>query len=90
MPKVIKFHSRAKDGSDEQYISNFQHVKDGIVIDEVAYKSVEHYYQSMKYKPEHRGMFKGLDAELSTAKLARSAGGKGAMRKKWLDMCCLT
>lgn len=81
MSKVIKFHSRAKEGSDEQYLSTFQHVKDGIVIDEVPYKSVEHYYQSMKYKPEHRGMFKGLDAELSTAKLARSAGGKGAMRK---------
>ena len=79
--KIIKFHSRAKEGSDEQYLSNFTHPKEGIVIDEVIYKSVEHYYQSMKYKPEHRGMFKGMDAELTTAKLARSAGGKGAMRK---------
>lgn len=77
----IKFHSKAKSGSNEQYLSNFQHVKDGIVIDEVPYISVEHYYQSMKYKPEHRGMFKGLDAELTTSKQARSAGGKGNMRK---------
>lgn len=79
--RIIKFHSRAKEGSDEQYLSNFTIVKDGIVIDEVPYKSVEHYYQSMKYKPEHRGMFKGLDAELKTSKEARSAGSKGAMRK---------
>ena len=81
MAKVIKFHSRAKEGSDEQYLSTFTHVKNGVVIDEVPYKSVEHYYQSMKYKPEHRGMFKGLDAELNTSKEAKSAGSKGAMRK---------
>ena len=80
-PKIIKFHSRAKEGSDERYLSTFTMPKEGIVIDEVPYKTVEHYYQSQKFKDEHRGMFKGLDAELDTAKKAKSAGSKGNMRK---------
>lgn len=79
--KTIKFHSKAKQGSDEAYLSNFQLVPGGLVIDEVPYLTVEHYYQSMKFKDKDRGMFKGLDAELTTAKMAKSAGGKGAMRK---------
>ena len=79
--KIIKFHSKAKEGSDERYLSNFTMPEKGIVIDDCVYKSVEHYYQSMKYKPEHRGMFKGMDAELKTGKAAKSAGCKGAMKK---------
>ena len=79
--KIIKFHSRAKEGSDERYLSTFTMPKEGIVIDEIPYKSVEHYYQSQKFKDEHQGMFKGLDAELDTAKKAKSAGAKGNMRK---------
>lgn len=79
--KTIKFHSKAKQGSDEAYLSNFQLIPGGLVIDEVPYLTVEHYYQSMKFKDKDRGMFKGLDAELTTAKMAKSAGGKGAMRK---------
>ena len=78
---TIKFHSKAKPGSDEAYLSNFQLVPSGLVIDEVPYLTVEHYYQSMKFKDKDRGMFKGLDAELTSAKLAKSAGGMGAMRK---------
>ena len=79
--KVIKFHSRAKLHSDEAYLSNFQLVPGGLVIDCVPYLTVEHYYQSMKFKDKDRGMFKGLDAELRTGKQAKSAGGRGAMRK---------
>lgn len=78
---TIKFHSKAKQGSDEAYLSNFQIIPNGLVIDEVPYLTVEHYYQSMKFKDKDRGMFKGLDAELATAKMAKSAGGMGKMRK---------
>ena len=78
---TIKFHSKAKPGSDEAYLSNFQIIPNGLVIDEVPYLTVEHYYQSMKFKDKDRGMFKGLDAELATAKMAKSAGGVGKMRK---------
>ena len=78
---TITFHSKAKPGSDEAYLSNFQLVPGGLVIDEVPYLTVEHYYQSMKFKDKDRGMFKGLDAELTSAKLAKSAGGMGVMRK---------
>lgn len=78
---TIKFHSKAKPGTQEAYLSNFQLVPGGLVIDDVPYLTVEHYYQSMKFKDKDRGMFKGLDAELTTAKMAKCAGGKGAMRK---------
>jgi len=79
--RTVKFHSKAKQGSDEAYLSNFQVIPGGVVIDEVQYISVEHYYQSMKFKPQHRAIFKGLDAELQSPKQAKSAGSKGAMRK---------
>lgn len=85
--RTIKFHSKAKQGSDEAYLSNFQVIPNGIVIDDVPYISVEHYYQSMKFKPHDRGMFKGLDAELQLPKLAKSAGSKGAMRKMFGYVC---
>jgi predicted NAD-dependent protein-ADP-ribosyltransferase YbiA (DUF1768 family) len=78
---TIKFHSKAKSGSNEAYLSNFQLVPGGLIIDNVPYLTVEHYYQSMKFKDKDRGMFKGLDAEMTSAKMAKSAGGKGAMRK---------
>jgi hypothetical protein len=41
----------------------------------------------MKFKPQDRAMFKGLDAELQLPKQAKSAGSKGAMRKMLGYVC---
>ena len=73
--KVIKFHSRAKPHSDEIYLSNFQMVPGGLVIDCVPYLTVEHYYQSMKFKDKDRANVQGLRCG--------AADGKASKVRRW-------
>lgn len=77
---VLKIHSRAKLGSDGAYCSNFTPLFKPLIIDGKEYISVEHYYQSQKFKKDDQAEFE-RGGSITTAKQARSVGSKGGMKK---------
>ncbi len=93
----LMFHSKSKDidafglpKDAMRRLSNFS--MDSVEYDGHVYPSVEHAYQAQKYvcsnKPELVKMF--YDGTLDTAEKAKSAGGKGGMKKHGaaLDFAC--
>lgn len=76
---ILQFHSKAKPKSDAAYLST--HATCNLVIDGAIYPTVEHYFQSKKFKARDQWRFKGSKAKFRTAKEANSAGKRGAMRR---------
>lgn len=76
------FHSKA---STEKgvFLSNFQLIPGGLIIDGYSYPTVEHYYQSHKFPKEHRSRFQNRSM---TAVEAKRAGCKGSMKKLGLAL----
>ena len=101
-PAVVKytyliFHSRSKDVTSHglpkdamRRLSNFS--SDPVVFEGNTYPSIEHAYQAQKYicsnRPEIAKHF--YDGTIETAEAAKTAGGKGGMKKRGaaLDFTC--
>lgn len=75
----FKFGKKAKQNSDEAYVSIDTICN--LVIDGHVYQTVQHFFQSQKFKEHDRKQFTGLKPKIKTAKQAKSAGSRGAMRK---------
>jgi predicted NAD-dependent protein-ADP-ribosyltransferase YbiA (DUF1768 family) len=76
---ILHFHSKAKPKSDEAFLSTYAICN--LVIDGAIYPTVEHYFQSKKFKVPDQWRFKGSKAKFRTAKEANSAGKRGTMRR---------
>jgi len=76
---ILQFDYKDKRGSDELYLST--HTICNIVINDKVYSTVEHYYQSQKFKPNDQKRFQGTNPPIKTAKEAKAAGSRGAMRR---------
>jgi len=59
-------------------LSNFSHIKDGIIVNDITYASTEHAFQAQKYIKDDRWRF-GLDGDLG------SWEGFGLVSKKSSD-----
>jgi N-glycosidase YbiA len=84
---IVTFYSKSKN-KDAQYLSNFQICN--LIIDNVSYPSVEHYFQKEKYNFSKGNKDSIPNFDIMTASQAKSAGSRGGMNKYGFSLDIIT